>query len=229
MRPARFWRRYAAYSLDISFVLGLALPLAWPMVGLGLARVDEATLLAQDRLYELFDAMLAAGVDPLSDLPGLAADPALRALLTGLATDLAALVFQALALVVAIAAAWFIATEASTWQASPGKRLLGLKVTDLEGGRPGPGRVMARFAAGAPSWLLLHVGHAAAALRPEHRALHDRIAGTRVLLAEDAPERLPGWARNWLVLQLMGFVALVGWVLVGYALLAWAAFAGNLA
>ena len=216
MRPARFWRRYAAYSLDITCVLGLALPLAWPMVGLGLARVDEATLLAQDRLYELFDAMLAAGVDPLSDLPGLA-------------TDLAALVFQALALVVAIAAAWFIATEASTWQASPGKRLLGLKVTDLEGGRPGPGRVMARFAAGAPSWLLLHVGHATAALRPEHRALHDRIAGTRVLLAEDAPERLPGWARTWLVLQLLGFVALVGWVLVGYALLAWTAFAGDLA
>lgn len=226
MRPAGFWRRYAAYSLDIVVVLGLALPLAWPRLAGAGAVFDAGLLDLQMRLFELFDQALASGRDPLGDLAGLARDPGLREILLGLARGLGAIAFDVGAMIVAVSALWFIATEASGWQASPGKRLLGLRVVAADGGAPGLARVMARFAAGLPSWLLLHLGHAMAAWPPERRALHDRIAGTRVVLAEDAPAAMPGWARAWLALQLLAFVLALGWLVVAYAMLAWAALGG---
>jgi hypothetical protein len=226
MRPAGFWRRYAAYSLDITVVLGLALPLAWPRLAEAGAVLDSGLLAVQLRLWELFDLALASGRDPLGDLLGLARDPGLRGLLLDLARALGAIAFDVGAMVVAVSAAWFIATEASGWQASPGKRALGLRVVAADGGAPGLGRVMARFAAGLPSWLLLHLGHAMAAWPPERRALHDRIAGTRVVLADDAPAAMPGWARAWLALQLLVFALALGWILLAYAMLAWTAFGG---
>src|SRR5690606_34911516 len=71
--------------------------------------------------------------------------------------------------------------ELSPWQGSPGKRLLGLKVTGMAGERlPWP-RVLLRHAAGLLSWLSLNLGHAMAALPPDRQALHDRIAGARVV------------------------------------------------
>ncbi len=215
MRPAGFWRRYAAYSLDIVVVLGLALPLAWPRLAGAGAVLDAGLLDLQLRLFELFDQALASG-----------RDPGLQAILLGLARGLGAIAFDVGAMIVAVSALWFIATAASGWQASPGKRLLGLRVVAADGGAPGLARVMARFAAGLPSWLLLHLGHAMAAWPPERRALHDRIAGTRVVLAEDAPAAMPGWARAWLALQLLAFVLALGWLVVAYVLLAWAALGG---
>ena len=172
--PAGFWRRYAAYSLDVTIVLGLALPLAWPRLADARAAFDTALAKLQMRLWELFDLALAGGTNPLGDLMGLSRDPVLRAGVLELGWELGAIAFNIGTTIVAVAAVWFIATEASGWQASPGKRALGLRVVAADGGAPGLARVMARFAAGLPSWLLLHFGHAMAALEAKFAALEAR-------------------------------------------------------
>ena len=48
--------------------------------------------------------------------------------------------------VACIAAIYFIGFEASRWQATPGKRLLGLRVETVEGARLSVGRALLRLA-----------------------------------------------------------------------------------
>ena len=83
-------------------------------------------------------------------------------------------------LVAGIAALYFIGFEASRWQATPGKRLLGLQVQSEQGGRLELARTALRFFAGSLSWLSLNLGHALAGWRKDGRALHDLLAGARV-------------------------------------------------
>lgn len=231
--PAPFWRRYAAYSLDVAIVLALALaPLAWLLRAFPTAL--RATMDAlQMRIWELFDASLqdatlAAGTTPWQLSLRWATDPVLRARFEDLAGLLTRATLLTAAIVMAIAALWFVGFEASRRQATPGKALLGLRVTDLTGGRPSPGRVALRFVAGVPSWLLLHLGHAMAAWTKEKRALHDLIAGTRVQLREGVEPRLPPWARAWLLLQAAAFFGLSSFVLLSYARLLVEAASGGL-
>ncbi|GGA82166.1 hypothetical protein GCM10011521_20670 [Arenimonas soli] len=220
MRPAGFWRRYAAYSLDLLVPLAVSVPLLWQTGQRMLDRTWRHMADAELRMYDLMAASEAAGGHALGDLPGWSADPALRqVLLAMVATWLEALGTAAL-VVVALAALWFIAFEASPWQASPGKRLAGLRVVAADGSRPGPGRIALRFVAGAPSWLLLHLGHAMAAIRRDGRALHDLVAGTSVVLAPGATSRMPRWGRYWLWAQALLVVALLMAVGSQYLLLA---------
>jgi uncharacterized RDD family membrane protein YckC len=65
--------------------------------------------------------------------------------------------------------------EASRRRATLGKAMLGLFVTDAAGRRVSFARATGRFAV-----KLLVVGWPAAAADPQRRALHDRVAGTRV-------------------------------------------------
>jgi uncharacterized RDD family membrane protein YckC len=101
---------------------------------------------------------------------------------------------------------WQVAGEQSRWHGSLGKRALGLRVVDRDGGQPGLARSVLRQLAGVLSWLTLNIGHAMAAIPPAHLALHDRLSGTRVV-RDDAP--FPAWARGWIVLQTGLFAALV--------------------
>jgi len=219
--PAGFWRRYAAYSLDALAILALALPLAWPWLRAAGQAWEQGMGVLQMRLWELLDEAFGSGIDPGTQLLAWSNDPVLRAGLLDLAGILAGALLAVLAWVLVVAALWFVASEASPWQASPGKRALGLKVTTLAGERPGLARVIGRFLAGIPSWLLLNLGHAIAGWRKDKRALHDLLAGTRVVLAEGAPARMPRWARYWLAAQAVVFLAACGWVLSNYLLLAW--------
>lgn len=219
--PAGFWRRYAAYSLDATAITLLSLPLLWPRLG----RAADLVLGAADELLDQIWPMLdryssGAGAVPW-DLLDLARDPALQAALVRPAGELLALSLQCAGVLMAVAAAWFIASESSRWQASPGKRLLGLRVTDTHGERCGRGRIALRFFAGVPSWLLLHLGHAMAGVTPGKRALHDYLAGTRVELAPGAAPGLPRGARTWLLLQAAAFFGLVGFVVMRYVQLLW--------
>lgn len=218
--PAGFWRRYAAYSLDIVCVLLLSSPLLVPRVIAGLAALDAGIAKLQFRIWELFDATLATSTatpDPFSLALQWADDPALRAGMLELAGMLTRLAFVLAAIVVAVAALWFVGFESSRRQATPGKRLLGLQVTDAAGRRPPPWRIALRFVAGAPSWLFLHLGHAMAGWNRDKRALHDFVAGTRVLLADGAAPALPNWARSWLMLQLALLFGWLGFVVFEYA------------
>jgi uncharacterized RDD family membrane protein YckC len=221
--PAGFWRRYAAYSADAAAIALLCLPWAWLRVSAALPSLHLGYAQLQQRLWELMDASLDSAAAPMALLLGWAADPTLRHLLAALAAQLAMLALWLALGVFAVAAAWFIASEASPWQASPGKRLLGLRVTDVDGRRCGPGRTTLRFFAGVLSWALLNLGHAMAAFTPGKRALHDLIAGTRVELAPGAKPAMPPAARGWLWLQLFAMLATLSWVAMRYLQLLWEA------
>jgi uncharacterized RDD family membrane protein YckC len=65
--------------------------------------------------------------------------------------------------------------------ATPGKSLLGLTIVTESGETPiGYGRALLRLAGYGASSLLLGLGFLLIAFSPDRRALHDRIAGTRV-------------------------------------------------
>lgn len=76
---------------------------------------------------------------------------------------------------------YFTLCEASGWQATPGKRLLGLRVTDLDGRRIGFGRANGRYWAKILSALILLIGYLMAGFTARKQALHDMLAGTLVV------------------------------------------------
>jgi uncharacterized RDD family membrane protein YckC len=71
--------------------------------------------------------------------------------------------------------------ESSVWQATPGKRVFSLKVTDIYGERIGLGRAVLRHLAWILSGLLLLVGYFMALFTVRKQCLHDKIVKTVVL------------------------------------------------
>jgi uncharacterized RDD family membrane protein YckC len=83
-----------------------------------------------------------------------------------------------------IAAVWlhYALFESSTWQATPGKKVLGLFVTDLNGNRISFAHASGRFFAKLISGLIpLGIGYMMAGFTAKKQALHDMIAGCLVL------------------------------------------------
>jgi uncharacterized RDD family membrane protein YckC len=76
---------------------------------------------------------------------------------------------------------YYSLTESSSWQATLGKKALGLTVTDLEGRRISFGRATGRYFARYLSTLILGIGWLMAGFTEKKQALHDMIAGTLVL------------------------------------------------
>ena len=76
---------------------------------------------------------------------------------------------------------YFSLMESSSWQATLGKKALGLTVTDLEGRRISFGRATGRYFAKIISTLILCIGYMMAGFTEKKQALHDMIAGTLVL------------------------------------------------
>jgi uncharacterized RDD family membrane protein YckC len=105
--------------------------------------------------------------------------------------------FSALAYA-AIGGAYFALCESSRWQATLGKRWVGIKVTDAHGERISFARALGRFFAACLSWMTMNIGHALAAFGNDRRALHDYVAGTRVENADPAHPRMPPWGW-WIV------------------------------
>jgi uncharacterized RDD family membrane protein YckC len=79
--------------------------------------------------------------------------------------------------------------ESSAWQATVGKRALGLKVTNARGERIGFARAAARFVAKVLSVLTLCLGYLLVLVTPRRQALHDLIAGTLVANDAESPRR----------------------------------------
>ncbi len=69
----------------------------------------------------------------------------------------------------------------SSWQATVGKKILGLKVTDEAGNRISFARATGRHFAKYISVIILWIGFIMAAFTERKRALHDMIAGTLVM------------------------------------------------
>jgi len=79
---------------------------------------------------------------------------------------------------------YFALFEGSSRQATPGKMLLGIKVTDLEGRRISYARATGRYWAKVISFLTLGIGFIMAGFTKRKQALHDMIASTLVMKSE---------------------------------------------
>jgi uncharacterized RDD family membrane protein YckC len=70
---------------------------------------------------------------------------------------------------------------------TPGKYVVGLRIVDHEGRCPiGGGRALLRLVAYMVSSMTLGLGHMLVLIRRDHRAMHDILAGTRVVRLKDA-------------------------------------------
>ncbi len=119
--------------------------------------------------------------------------------------------------------------ESSRWQATPGKRVLGLRVTDARGHRIGFARASARWVGRLASAAMAGIGYLLAGWTARKQALHDLMAGCCVVRQEgldawrsaDAtanasaevgapstrPAAMPAWAVVLAVLGIGTFVA----------------------
>jgi uncharacterized RDD family membrane protein YckC len=77
--------------------------------------------------------------------------------------------------------AYYSLLESSTWQATLGKKALGLEVTDMNGARISFGHATGRWAARYVSVMTLGIGYLMAGFTARKQALHDLIAGTLVI------------------------------------------------
>jgi uncharacterized RDD family membrane protein YckC len=76
---------------------------------------------------------------------------------------------------------YFSLFESSGWQATLGKKALGLEVTDLAGRRISFGRATGRFFGKYISAIILFIGFIMAGFTEKKQALHDILAGTLVI------------------------------------------------
>lgn len=226
--PAGFLRRSVAWSLDAALCAAPVLLLGWPL-----------SRSAIDALHREYDALLAlsmrsmigaleSGLSPLEIAPRWLGDASLRAASDALQSSLWSLAWPLLLATFVVGALYHVVMEASVRGATLGQRALSLRVVGdpapragtrsmsrvigtTSGARIGPGRALMRHVAGIASWLTLNLGHALALLPPSHRALHDRIAGTRMVQARGVGA-LPAWAWAWLAL----LVAVQTWAIFAW-------------
>lgn len=198
--PAPLLRRYAAWSLDAAAIALLVMLAMHDHLARALARCAGALDDLTRAMAATMQAAVASAATPLALLQAWLVDPAGHAAVAALAAASTALIAPPLLAFALLSLPWFAVFEASPWQATPGKRLLGLRVVDDDGLRPGYVRAALRQASGLLSWLSLNLGHAMAGLAPRRQALHDRIAGMRVVRVDTRPLPLP--ARAWLAFQL---------------------------
>jgi uncharacterized RDD family membrane protein YckC len=76
---------------------------------------------------------------------------------------------------------YYALMESSVKQATLGKMLIGIKVTDLDGNRIPFGKATARHFSKIISGLILFIGYIMAGFTEKKQALHDIIAGTLVV------------------------------------------------
>lgn len=213
--PGGFWHRYAAWSLDFVAISALAWFATRAKVHAGI----DAAIAGWKQVYDRAGRAMADGLLGGQDLHAMSEsllhDARLQAGANAVQDGIASATLPFAVACAGIALLWHGLGETSRWQGSPGKRLFGLVVTDIDGAPPGIARAFARQVAGIASWITLNLGHVLAMWPPQHRALHDFIAGTRVLRVDDAP-RMPSIAKLWLWLQVFGGLLALAWGLTRY-------------
>lgn len=90
---------------------------------------------------------------------------------------------EAFGMIMGILIPWlyFTVSESSSWQATLGKKMFGLKVTDMAGNKIGFGKANARYWSKIISAIILLVGFLMVAFTKQKQGLHDIIAGTLVI------------------------------------------------
>lgn len=210
---AGFWARYVAWSLDAACLLPLVALLSASRIGYALTAARGELQAITSELPRLLGEVLDAP-QPLVELTRrLLLDPAMAAAVARLELSVGAVLATPVLLYAVLALPWAVLFEQSAWQATPGKRALGLRVVDQHGRRLKAGHALLRHLAAGLSWLTLNIGHALALLPPKHLSLHDRISDTRIL-RERSGAGLPAWARGWLILQGAAALAAFLWFFV---------------
>ncbi len=212
MQPAGLVRRYAAWSLDAAALALVAWAVCHQRIAFGLERCREALSVISDQVAHAMLRVLDQGGSPFSFAIGLLGDDAMRASTMALASSVTATLWPPMLAFALIGLPYHALFESSRWQATPGKRVLGLRVVGADGGRIGVGRAALRQLAGVLSWLSLNLGHVWAAVPPRRQALHDAIARARVVQS-DGSDALPMWARAWIAFQLALSFAALAWLL----------------
>ena len=206
---ARLMPRTVAWTLDAACLLPLVALLGSARMADAVARARAAMDALAAALPRLLEQALGGAPDAMVLARAWLTDPALAAASAALQSALWDLLLTPLLLYALLACVWTVGFEASSWQATPGKRALGLCVVDREGRRLRSGGALLRFLAAGLSWLSLNIGHALAGF-PPYLALHDHASGTRVLAAREGT-RLPAWAWAWLALLGLAFAVAVAW------------------
>jgi len=82
-----------------------------------------------------------------------------------------------------IVAGWLYSSllESSSWQGTVGKKLIGLRVTDLNGYPINFGKATGRYFGKILSSMICLVGFIMVAFTEKHQGLHDQLAGTLVV------------------------------------------------
>ncbi len=89
---------------------------------------------------------------------------------------------------------YFSLMESSAKQATPGKRIMNLVVTDINGERISFARATGRYFGKIISGIVLYIGFIMAAFTERKQALHDILAGCLVL--DRSPEKIYGRINN---------------------------------
>lgn len=210
---AGFWLRYAAWSLDAACLLPLVAILSASKIGYAMAAARTQLQVIAGEFPRLLGDALATVQTPTDMARQLLADPAMASAAERLQAALGTLLVTPVLVYALLALPWSILFEQSSWQATPGKRALGLRVADDRGRRLKAGHALLRYLACGLSWLSLNVGHAMAALPPRHLALHDRLSDTRVL-RRPGPAGLPAWAKGWIAAQAIAGLFACAWGLL---------------
>jgi uncharacterized RDD family membrane protein YckC len=154
---AGFWLRFVAYLIDGLIISVVVLGVSVVLGGLlGVIAFATGTQLTQSMF---------------SDQTG--ASPAAVAII---------LVIEVVVYLGTLILAWlyFAKLESGSAQATYGKRVMGLKVTDMAGQRIGFGRASGRFFGKIVSSMTFYIGFIMAGFTERKQALHDMIAGTLV-------------------------------------------------
>jgi uncharacterized RDD family membrane protein YckC len=118
----------------------------------------------------LFGALgMSMGAGMASRNPGLMIGPALGT------------IFMIEMIAVLVQWLYFAMMESSSWQATVGKKALGLMVTDMDGRRISFGRATGRYFAKIISGMILMIGYLMAGFTEKKQALHDMMAGCLVV------------------------------------------------
>ena len=82
---------------------------------------------------------------------------------------------------------YYVYMEASPWQATLGKRIIGIKVTDLQGNRISLARSFGRRVAEILSYITICIGFLMCIWTKKRQCLHDMLAGCLVVTNEPSP------------------------------------------
>ena len=151
---AGFWKRFIAYLLD-SIIL--AIPLF-------IVSIIFAVLI-NGIAMSLFFGDSSMGSNPALDI---------MFVIVGLIPSV---------LIFILCLLYFAVFESSSWQATPGKKIIGIKVVDIQGERIALGKALLRNVGRIASSILC-IGYIIIGFTQKKQGLHDMIAGTLVVNAD---------------------------------------------